>query len=120
VTDSEVPTPITGTDGKTYTNKPTKPRRSPITDQARNAGWELRKAVERIERIAADDRFNSQIETVTSHLRGHLTNAVEVCQELLDRINSGGTPAKASRHQCVNQTPLKEVNNAIIARFPRS
>lgn len=67
---------------------PSKPRRSPITDLARNAGWELRKAVERIERISVDDRFVSQMETVTPHLRGHLTNAIEVCQDLLDRINT--------------------------------
>jgi hypothetical protein len=81
------PRPITGQDGKTYPQPPApKPRRKPITDRARDAGWELRKAVERIERIAADDRFDSQIEKVTPYLRCHLINAIEVCQHVLDRI----------------------------------
>ena len=64
------------------------PRRKPITDQARDAGWELRKAVERIERIAADDRFSAQIEKMTPQLRGHLTDAITSCQAVLDRINN--------------------------------
>lgn len=68
--------------------KPQPPRRRPITDQARDAGWELRKAVERIERLAADDRFNAQTEKVAPHLRGHLTDAITSCQAVLDRINS--------------------------------
>lgn len=62
-------------------------RRRPITDQSRDAGWELRKAIERIERIAADDRFTRNKNEVAAHLRGHLINAVEVCQDLLDRLN---------------------------------
>lgn len=80
---------VTGIDGKTY--KPREkaaPKRRPLTDQARDAGWELRKSVERIERIASDDRFTPNKEAVASHLRGHLTNAIEVCQDLLDRINT--------------------------------
>jgi len=64
------------------------PKRKAITDQARSAGWNLRKAVERIERIAADDRFNAQKEKVAPEIRDHLVNAVEVCQHLIDRINN--------------------------------
>ena len=81
---------VTGIDGKTYTPRERKaaPKRRPLTDQARDAGWELRKSVERIERIASDDRFTPNKEAVASHLRGHLTNAIEVCQDLLDRINT--------------------------------
>lgn len=94
----EAPAPVTGTDGKTYGSRPEpapepapvpdKPKRRPITDQARDAGWELRKAVERLERIASDDRFAENKEKVTPHLRGHLSNAVEVCQDLLDHITN--------------------------------
>ena len=80
---------VTGIDGKTYKQREQpKPRRNPLTDQARDAGWDLRKSVERLERIAADDRFNPNKEAMASHLRGHLTNAIEVCQDLLDRINT--------------------------------
>lgn len=67
---------------------PAKPKRRPITDQARDAGWELRKAVERLERIAEDDRFTANASKVAPHMRSHLTNAIEVCQDLLDRINT--------------------------------
>lgn len=77
-----------GLDGKTYTTKvQPKPRRRPITDTARDAGWELRKAVERIERIREDDRFTPNKDEVATHLRSHLTYAIEVCQDLLDGIN---------------------------------
>lgn len=64
-----------------------KPRR-PLTDSARDAGWDLRKAVERLQRITADDRFAANAEQVAPHLRSHLTNAIEVCQDLLERINN--------------------------------
>ncbi|MGB3302652.1 MAG: helix-turn-helix domain-containing protein [Gordonia sp. (in: high G+C Gram-positive bacteria)] len=66
----------------------TKPKRRPITDQARDAGWELHKITERIQRIAADDRFESSKEKVTPQLRGHLTNAIESLQAVLDHINN--------------------------------
>ena len=66
-----------------------KPRRRPITDQAQTAGWELIKAVERIQRIAADDRFEPQKEKVTPHLRGHLINTINACQDVLDRLPQG-------------------------------
>ncbi len=88
--------PVTGTDGKTYPARPApepkpaadKPRRSSLVDQARGAGWELRKAVERIERIAADDRYPANKEQVAAQWVGHLTNAIEVCQDLLDGITT--------------------------------
>lgn len=81
--------PVTGIDGKTYQRPESpKPRRRPITDQSRDAGWELRKSVERIERIAADDRFTANKNEVAAQLRGHLQNAVEVCQDLLARIDN--------------------------------
>jgi len=90
------PRPVTGTDGKTYPARPApepkpaadKPRRSSLVDQARGAGWELRKAVERIERIAADDRYPANKEQVAAQWVGHLTNAIEVCQDLLDGITT--------------------------------
>jgi hypothetical protein len=68
--------------------KPRAVSRRPLPDFARDAGIDLRKAVERLERISADDRFGQNREQVASHLRGHLSNAVEVCQDLLDRLNN--------------------------------
>lgn len=66
--------------------------RAPLTDFARDAGWNLRKDVERLERIFADDRFACNKQQVAAYLRGHLQYAAEVCQDLLGRFDnpSGG------------------------------
>lgn len=61
-------------------------RRQPLVDTARNAGWEFRKAVERLERIAADDRFSANREQVAEQLNGHLSYAIEVCQNLMTQL----------------------------------
>src|SRR5690606_19560440 len=80
---------VTGLDGKTYTRtEPSKPRRRPVIDVARDAGFELRKSIERVERLTEDYRFARNKNEVASHLRGHLSYAVEVCQDLLDRTNN--------------------------------
>jgi hypothetical protein len=68
----------------------TKPRRPPLPDTAERAGWEFRKSVECIERIAEDERFTANKDQVAAHLRGHLTYALEVCQDLLDQLNQDG------------------------------
>jgi hypothetical protein len=79
------PKAITGIDGKTYTAPATPaPRRSSLADDARAAGWQFRKAVERMERIAADDRFPTQREQVAAEWTGHLLYAIDVCQDFLD------------------------------------
>ena len=61
--------------------------RRPLTIFASESGWKLRESTERIERIFADDRFARNKEEVATHLRGHLQHTVEVCQDLLDRLN---------------------------------
>jgi hypothetical protein len=87
--ETPAPQPITGTDGKRYAAPipKSKPKRSSLNDAAGRSGWEFRKAIERLERIVADDRFPANREQVAAHLRGHLTYAVEVCQDLLDRLD---------------------------------
>jgi hypothetical protein len=82
--------PVTGMDGKQYTASrasASAPRRPPLTDAAQRAAWEFRKSIERIERIAADDRFPANKEQVAAALRGHLIYATEVCQDLLGRLD---------------------------------
>lgn len=89
-TKSAAPKKITGTDGKSYTAPPkqqSKPKRPPLSDTAQRAGWDFRKSVERLERICADDRFSANREQVASHIRGHLSYAVEVCQDLIARLD---------------------------------
>ena len=63
-----------------------KPKRRPLPVVAERAGWDLRKAMERVERVVADDRFDGHREQVAAHLRGHLSYAIEVCQDLLTRL----------------------------------
>lgn len=82
---------VTGMDGKAYTRTEAtdapKPKRRPITDQAGDAGWEIRKATEKLQRIFEDDRLGRNKEEVAAHLRGHLKYAVETLQGFLDTIN---------------------------------
>lgn len=83
------PRPVLGTDGKTYTAtpKPQQQRRRPLPDVARDAGWELRKAVEKVQRLIDDDRFHANAQEVTAQLRSHLLFAAETCQGLNGRLS---------------------------------
>lgn len=89
-----LPTPparpaVTGLDGKTYQRpEPRKPQRRSLVDDARDAGQELRKALDRVERIAADDRLARNKEEVAAHLRHHLDRSLAVCQDLSDHLNN--------------------------------
>ena len=80
---------VTGLDGKTYSTPvaPHKPQRKALTDTAKDVGWELRKATEKLQRIRDDDRFSRNKNEVAAHIRGHLMFTVEVCQDLLDVLN---------------------------------
>lgn len=64
-----------------------KPNRRPLPTFAKDAGWALRREVEKIERILADDRFTQNKEQVTAHLHGHLTYAVEALRRALDSLD---------------------------------
>lgn len=73
---------VTGLDGKTYTTKPSAPRRGSLIEDARNAGWQLRKAIERVQRISEDDRFGKNKAEVMAALQPHLDFANEVLSGL--------------------------------------
>lgn len=94
------PDPVTGTDGKTYQPKPRpvvdpqpepeappKPRRRPITDQARDLGWELRKAAEKLERLYADDRYSDNKKQVDQSISAHLQFASDAIAMALGSID---------------------------------
>lgn len=73
------------------TPDPPKPaRRRPLPDQAREAGWDLRRASDRVRRIVEDDRFTQNREQVTPHVRGHLLHTIEVCQDLINQLDNEG------------------------------
>ena len=61
-------------------------KRRPITDVARDAGWALRKDVEKIERIFVDARYGPNKTQVAVHLHGHLIYAVDALQRMVDHL----------------------------------
>lgn len=89
---------ITGSDGKKYPRPEApaladdapapKTKRAPLRKSVDDAAWNLRRATERLARVVADDRFDPQKSEMATLLRGHLEDAVSVCQDLLDRINT--------------------------------
>ena len=92
---------VTGTDGKTYPAKkanqeagierpdpPPTDRRRPLPPIAERAGWDLRKAIERMEDVANDDRFSANKEKVAALWSGHLDNAIAVLTDLRGQLNN--------------------------------
>lgn len=74
----EPPREIAGLDGKAYTAPAKREVRRPsIIDSARTAGWELRKAIERLERLKADDRYAKNKAEIMAALQPHLDFANE-------------------------------------------
>jgi hypothetical protein len=63
-----------------------RPRRKPLGDQANEAGWEIRKAAERISRILIDDRLDQNKKQVRQALRGHLLFAQETVAAALESL----------------------------------
>jgi hypothetical protein len=74
--------------------RPSRPAsRQPLPDFAQSAGWQLRKAVERIERIIADDRFGRNKDQVATQVNGHLEYAASTCAQMLSQLKQeGGNP----------------------------
>jgi len=77
---------VTGTDGKSYpatTPAPAKPpRRSPLPDSYRRATWELRKSIERLEKLHTDDRFQTNRKDLADN--GGVDVMVECAHHLQD------------------------------------
>lgn len=85
------PPKITGLDGKTYDRPvaPTErkpPRKRPIVDTAVDLGFDIRKVIERLERLVSDDRLRTNEEQVTAALRGHLLYAADTVAAVLDQL----------------------------------
>jgi hypothetical protein len=66
------------------------PARRPLPDAAHDAGWKLRRAVERIEQIIADDRLGANREKVAVHLDGHLSYAADTCARMISQLHQEG------------------------------
>jgi hypothetical protein len=108
-------TPVTGLNGKSYTSPrpsgpgpdepidaeivdeapapvapppsaPTTAKRRPLSEQAKDAGWEIRRAAERIARIVGDDRLPMNRQQVSSALRNHLLFVAETVAAALGEL----------------------------------
>ncbi len=76
---------VTGIDGKSYTRpEPKKPSRRPLTVRAREMGWELDKAINRIINLPQDDRFTRNKKEVATQLRPHLLRVQVMVKGALD------------------------------------
>jgi len=77
---------------------PSKQRRKPLPDQARDAGWDIRKCAERIERIAADDRFHAHhdSERGVTFFREHVAASFEHVEVYATESNTAGAVTLAS------------------------
>jgi hypothetical protein len=61
-------------------------RRWPLPEAADSAGRQLRKAVERAERIMADDRFRANRELIAARLGGPLRYAADACADMAEEL----------------------------------
>lgn len=86
------PRPVTGLDGKTYTRPEPKetaaPPRRALTDQFRDASYDLRKITERLERLVADDRFPRNREQVALIHQSDLSRASTALAKVIDALNN--------------------------------
>ena len=62
-------------------------RRRPLGEQARDAGWEIRRAAERVARIAGDDRLAANRQQVCAVLRAHLVFVAETVTAALSQLS---------------------------------
>lgn len=103
---NETPAPraVTGNDGKTYTVttktaetitvdfktgeviEPPKPRRRPITDAFDAATYDLNRLIERLDRLAGDDRMPQNKEKVASKNLNDLLRAVDALQRISETL----------------------------------
>ncbi len=65
-------------------------RRWALPEAASDAGWKLRKAVERTGRIMADDRLPVNRRKVAAELDGHLQYAADACARMLSQLREEG------------------------------
>lgn len=83
------PKPITGLDGKTYTPKPAVPpslKRKPLPDAFDRAKQELRGAVQKIVRLAADDRLEKNKDQIVGANLSDLIRARDALTSVIQQL----------------------------------
>lgn len=62
-------------------------KRRPLGEQAKDAGWEIRRAAERIVRIVGDDRLSANKQQVSAALRAHLLFVAQAVSAALGELS---------------------------------
>jgi hypothetical protein len=62
-------------------------KRRPLAEAAKDAGWEIRRAAERVTRIVGDDRLPTNKQQVSSALRSHLLFVAEAVTAALGELS---------------------------------
>lgn len=92
VADEEVVTPevvahrVVGADGKAYPATTGKRRRAPLQDDVRKSTWEIEKAVTRLTRVRADDRFRSNRDAIVNMTRTRIVHTIAELLALADEL----------------------------------
>ncbi len=82
------PTPVIGTDGKTYQpQRESSPRRQPITDEFRRLSQGLAVEERRIRRLAEDDRLSRHLANLTTN-RNDLIRFRDVLDGFIDQLDA--------------------------------
>lgn len=78
---------ITGMDGKSYKTSESKPNRPPLPKQFFNAVYDLGKAIERVQRLTEDDRFNTNKGQFRDMHAADLTRSANTLAGVLELLN---------------------------------
>jgi len=87
--DEPIETGVVGEEPRSETPQPASSasKRRPLTEQARDAGWEIRRAAERVARIVGDDRLSANKQQVSAALRAHLLFVAEAVSAALGELS---------------------------------
>lgn len=91
---SVLPANVVGVDGKSYVRpvrRPRKIRRTPLPDQYRDAVYDLGKAVRRLEKLTADNRFTANRDAITARHRGELATYSKTLWQARGALGDGVT-----------------------------
>jgi hypothetical protein len=83
IVEEEEPEPVTPAAPATVSNA----KRRPLAEAAKDAGWEIRRAAERVARIVGDDRLPTNKQQVSSALRSHLLFVAEAVTAALGELS---------------------------------
>jgi len=89
ITETHTIKTVTGLDGKTYKRaEPAQPRRRSITDQFFDAAFDLEKVIDRLTKLAADDRMATNKNQIALKHQNDLARIAEALDGILQTITN--------------------------------